>query len=184
MHALRPLNARGWSWVALIVGALFGCGDGDDPVIDSARAMCRGVCKAGLRCLTDGDLSYCVESCSATWWDAQHTDPDAAQRIAPCLERFTCDEALGSDESAELAYDRCWEAAALQVVATPELREMCARYSAVGFECDVSISTERCEQLFGVWNDSIQNQVQACLRRPECSEVDACITQVFSRPEY
>jgi hypothetical protein len=176
------VTPRGWSLLALLAGSIWGCGDGDDPAVDSASVMCRGQCKAGLRCYPEGDLPYCVEKCSAAWWDAQHTDPDAAQRLAPCLERFTCDEVFGSDEDAELAYDRCWEAASLQVVATPELRELCARYSVVGFECAYAISTEQCEQRFGMWEASIRDQVHACLDATECGDVDTCIAEVFERP--
>lgn len=162
--------------------ALWGCGDGDDPTVDSASVMCRSQCEAAIRCYGDGDLSYCIRNCKANWWDAQHTDPDAAQRLAPCLERFTCAEIMGPEENLELAYDRCWEAASLQVVATPELRELCARYSPAGFECGWAESTQQCEQTFGMWEVSIRDQVQLCLDANECSEVDACITEVFERP--
>jgi hypothetical protein len=70
----------------------------------------------------------------------------------------------------------------MHVVATPELRELCASYSAVAFECAFSTSTEQCEQHFGMWQASIQDQVQACLDASECSEVDACVAEVFLRP--
>jgi hypothetical protein len=169
---------RGISWILLFT-AVWGCSDGEEAELEAASAMCRGLCTAALRCVDGAPLPVCVENCKSDWWSASRTDPAAAQRLGTCYEDFTCSEVIGDEPVVDEAFERCWVATQLEVVATPELRALCAEYSSRVFDCGSWLSTERCEQIFGMWAPAVHDEMRSCFGESECEGLNSCIDEVF-----
>ncbi|HEY3497573.1 MAG TPA: hypothetical protein VGK73_22905 [Polyangiaceae bacterium] len=96
------------------------------------------------------------------------------------MSTMSCSE-LASEPEWDAAYAACWDEARTVVATTPEVREFCAGYVKVLFECGAWYSTAECEDDWGMVSRQVLDRIVACESRA-CDELEACIDAALGAP--
>lgn len=159
----------------LAAAVLVACDSSEPEVIESVpEIFCDALCEAQIRCGEQSPRETCRQSCVAERPALVHLSPEVAPIYSGCIGQLSC-EALYTDE----AFDACWDDARARVEATPETRAFCQTYTLAIFECGYSLSTEECEQIYGVWATPVLDRLTLCNDILDCDARDACVQGVF-----
>jgi hypothetical protein len=95
---------------------------------------------------------------------------------------MACSDLFGPVDAWHAAYDACWQGAKLTLHSTAHVRAFCASFALAEFDCGYFYAIDECEKDFGMWSDSVRDQVATCTMRPGCDDSDACISSTFGGP--
>jgi hypothetical protein len=159
----------------LAAAVLVACDSSEPEVIESSpQIFCGALCDAESRCGEQAPPESCRQDCIANRPGLVHLSPEAAPIYSDCIGQLTCEE-LYTDE----AFSACWDDTRTRIEATPQTRAFCQNYTLAIFECGYSLSTEECEETYGMWATPVLDRVTSCTEILDCVAFDACVAGVF-----
>ncbi len=160
-----------------VVLAVFACDDPDATLDSSSAIWCDALCSRVRSCgyIVPGCSSDCVRERTAL---AKLTRA-GAEAMAPCLERLSCGAIRGDEGRWEEETNACWDQAQENLAPSESVRAFCAPYAAAWFSCGYVFPLDECESIYGMWSDSVLEQLSACAAG-RCSELETCAEAVFT----
>ncbi|HTQ08162.1 MAG TPA: hypothetical protein VMI54_30115 [Polyangiaceae bacterium] len=161
---------------SLLVAACVAFACGNSPS-SPGEAFCKGYCKFAERCgVASADV--CPSECFDDRPGLAMLSIEGAGRLGDCVSGFDC-STVTDDDLWKSDIQACSVAAAAAITPTPRLRSFCTALSEAWFDCNTVLSTSDCLDQYGIFSDTVLDELGACTEPTSCDTLKSCVEGVL-----